>query len=65
VGLVYALAAYLSWGLVVPLHFRLLSGFSPWYILAERIVGRHYPLYREPESHHAPFRLQQRKGRAA
>ncbi len=33
--------------------------------LAERIVGRHYPLYREPESHHAPFRLQQRKGRAA
>jgi len=38
VGLVYALAAYLSWGLVVPLHFRLLGGFSPWYILAERIV---------------------------
>ncbi len=33
--------------------------------LAERIVGRHYPLYREPESHHAPFRLQQRKGKAA
>ena len=33
--------------------------------LAERIVGRHYPLYREPESHHAPFRLAQRKGRAA
>ncbi|WP_375454864.1 YcaO-like family protein [uncultured Methylobacterium sp.] len=28
--------------------------------LAERIVGRHYPLYREPESHHAPFRLEQR-----
>ncbi len=23
--------------------------------LAERIVGRHYPLYREPESHHAPL----------
>lgn len=37
-GLVYALAAYLSWGLLVPLHFRLLGGFSPWYILAERIV---------------------------
>lgn len=37
-GLVYALAAYLSWGLVVPLHFRLLGGFSAWYILAERIV---------------------------
>lgn len=33
--------------------------------LAERIVGRHYPLYREPESHHAPFRLAQRRGRAA
>lgn len=37
-GLVYALAAYLSWGLVVPLHFRLLGGFSPWFILAERVV---------------------------
>ncbi|WP_336486053.1 YcaO-like family protein [Methylobacterium nigriterrae] len=32
--------------------------------LAETIVGSHYPLYREPESHHAPFRLQQR-GQAA
>jgi ribosomal protein S12 methylthiotransferase accessory factor len=32
--------------------------------LADEIVGRHYPLYREPESHHAPFRLQQ-QGRAA
>ncbi|MGU3540206.1 YcaO-like family protein [Methylobacterium sp. A54F] len=32
--------------------------------LAESIVGSHYPLYREPESHHAPFRLQER-GRAA
>ena len=30
----------------------------------DEIVGRHYPLYREPESHHAPFRLQQ-QGRAA
>ena len=29
--------------------------------LAERIVGDHYPLYREPESHHAPFRLEQRR----
>ena len=37
-GLVYALAAYLSWGLVVPVHFRLLSAFSPGYILAERIL---------------------------
>ena len=32
--------------------------------LAESIVGSHYPLYREPESHHAPFRLEQ-QGRAA
>jgi ribosomal protein S12 methylthiotransferase accessory factor len=32
--------------------------------LADRIVGSHYPLYREPESHHAPFRLAQ-QGRAA
>ena len=32
--------------------------------LAEEIVGSHYPLYREPESHHAPFRLEQR-GKAA
>ena len=31
--------------------------------LAETIVGSHYPLYREPESHHAPFRLEQ-TGRA-
>jgi ribosomal protein S12 methylthiotransferase accessory factor len=31
--------------------------------LAERIVGPLYPLYREPESHHAPFRLE-RRGRA-
>ncbi|MCJ2103437.1 EamA family transporter RarD [Methylobacterium sp. E-046] len=37
-GLVYALAAYLSWGLVVPLHFRLLGAYSPNHILAERIV---------------------------
>ena len=32
--------------------------------LADRIVGAHDPLYREPESHHAPFRLAQ-QGRAA
>ncbi|KMO17660.1 hypothetical protein SQ03_12030 [Methylobacterium platani JCM 14648] len=32
--------------------------------LAETIVGPLYPLYREPESHHAPFRLE-RRGRAA
>jgi ribosomal protein S12 methylthiotransferase accessory factor len=32
--------------------------------LAEQIVGSHYPLYREPESHHAPFRYE-RQGRRA
>ncbi|CAO4146194.1 YcaO domain-containing protein [Methylorubrum thiocyanatum] len=32
--------------------------------LAENIVGSHYPLYREPESHHAPFRYE-RQGRRA
>ena len=32
--------------------------------MADEIVGNHYPLYREPETHHAPFRLSQR-GRAA
>ncbi|MGN7122963.1 YcaO-like family protein [Methylorubrum thiocyanatum] len=32
--------------------------------LAESIVGSHYPLYREPESHHAPFRYE-RQGRRA
>ncbi|MGE7413089.1 YcaO-like family protein [Methylobacterium tarhaniae] len=32
--------------------------------LADRLVGPLYPLYREPESHHAPFRLE-RRGRAA
>ncbi|MBE7197083.1 MAG: EamA family transporter RarD [Parafilimonas terrae] len=37
-GLVYALAAYLSWGLLVPIHFRLLGHFSPSHILAERVV---------------------------
>ncbi|MCJ2057794.1 EamA family transporter RarD [Methylobacterium sp. J-048] len=37
-GLVYALAAYLSWGLLVPVHFRMLGAFGPNHILAERIV---------------------------
>ncbi|MEE7457460.1 protein RarD [Methylorubrum populi] len=37
-GLIYALAAYLSWGLVVPVHFRLLDGIPPGTILAQRIV---------------------------
>jgi chloramphenicol-sensitive protein RarD len=38
VGLVYALGAFLTWGLVVPVHFRLLGAFSPGHILAERIL---------------------------
>ncbi|MBB2964798.1 EamA family transporter RarD [Methylobacterium sp. R2-1] len=37
-GLIYALAAYLSWGLVVPVHFRLLDGIPPGTILAQRIA---------------------------
>ncbi|GJE55905.1 MULTISPECIES: EamA family transporter RarD [Methylobacterium] len=37
-GLIYALLAYLSWGLVVPVHFRLLDGVSAEAILAHRIV---------------------------
>ncbi|WP_232628922.1 EamA family transporter RarD [Methylobacterium sp. Leaf118] len=37
-GLIYALAAYLSWGLVVPVHFRLLAGLPSETILAQRIV---------------------------
>nr|WP_210302000.1 EamA family transporter RarD [Methylobacterium brachythecii] len=36
--MIYALSAYLSWGLVVPVHFRLLDGVSPQAILAHRIV---------------------------
>ena len=37
-GLIYALAAYLSWGLVVPVHFRLLDAIPPGTILAQRIA---------------------------
>ncbi|KMO19705.1 EamA family transporter RarD [Methylobacterium platani] len=37
-GLFYALGAFLSWGLVVPVHFRLLDGVPAWGILAHRIV---------------------------
>ncbi|MFH6783058.1 MULTISPECIES: EamA family transporter RarD [Methylobacterium] len=37
-GLLYALGAFLSWGLVVPVHFRLLDGVPAWGILAHRIV---------------------------
>ncbi|MFG5119178.1 EamA family transporter RarD [Methylorubrum sp. POS3] len=36
-GLLYALAAYFSWGLVVPVHFRLLAGIPAETILAQRI----------------------------
>ncbi|UMY15991.1 YcaO-like family protein [Methylobacterium organophilum] len=32
--------------------------------LAEKIMGSHYPLYREPESHHAPFRYERQGCRA-
>lgn len=37
-GLIYALAAYLSWGLVVPVHFKLLSAVGADQVLAQRIV---------------------------
>ncbi|MGY2048491.1 EamA family transporter RarD [Methylobacterium sp. JK268] len=37
-GLVYALCATITWGLVVPLHFRLLGALPPWAILAHRIL---------------------------
>ncbi|MEZ0171636.1 EamA family transporter RarD [Microvirga sp. TS319] len=37
-GILYALAAFFTWGLVVPLHFKLLSSVPPFQILAYRIV---------------------------
>jgi chloramphenicol-sensitive protein RarD len=37
-GVLYALAAFFMWGLVVPLHFKLLSSLPPLQILAYRIV---------------------------
>lgn len=37
-GLIYALGAYLSWGIVVPVHFRLLDSVPAGSILAHRIV---------------------------
>lgn len=37
-GLIYALGAYLSWGLVVPVHFKLLGAVPSASILAHRIV---------------------------
>nr|WP_210348256.1 EamA family transporter RarD [Methylobacterium sp. SD274] len=36
--MIYALGAYLSWGLVVPVHFRLLDAVPAGSILAHRIV---------------------------
>jgi chloramphenicol-sensitive protein RarD len=38
VGVLYALAAFFMWGLVVPLHFKLLSSVPALQILAHRIV---------------------------
>ena len=38
IGILYALAAFFMWGLVVPLHFKLLSSIPPLQILAHRIV---------------------------
>jgi chloramphenicol-sensitive protein RarD len=38
IGVLYALAAFFMWGLVVPLHFKLLSSIPPLQILAHRIV---------------------------
>jgi chloramphenicol-sensitive protein RarD len=38
VGLIYALGAYLSWGLVVPIHFKLLDSVPAGTVLAHRIV---------------------------
>jgi chloramphenicol-sensitive protein RarD len=38
VGLIYALLAYLSWGLVVPVHFKLLDALPAGAVLAHRIV---------------------------
>ncbi|WP_019904026.1 EamA family transporter RarD [Methylobacterium sp. 77] len=37
-GFIYALGAYLSWGIVVPVHFRLLDSVPAGSILAHRIV---------------------------
>jgi chloramphenicol-sensitive protein RarD len=38
VGVFYALTAFFMWGLVVPLHFKLLSSVPALQILAHRIV---------------------------
>ena len=37
-GLIYALLASLTWGLVVPVHFRLLKELPPGSVLAHRVV---------------------------
>ena len=37
-GILYALGAFGTWGLIAPLHFKLLADVSPLEILAQRIV---------------------------
>jgi chloramphenicol-sensitive protein RarD len=37
-GVLYALAAFVMWGLAVPLHFKLLAGVPALQILAHRVV---------------------------
>jgi chloramphenicol-sensitive protein RarD len=38
VGILYALGAFGTWGLIAPVHFKLLADVSPLEILAQRIV---------------------------
>src|SRR4051812_45307700 len=37
-GILYALAAFGTWGLVAPVHFKLLAAVAPLEVLAQRIV---------------------------
>lgn len=37
-GVLYALAAFGTWGIVAPIHFKLLDRVGPWEILGQRIV---------------------------
>ena len=37
-GILYALAAFGTWGLVAPVHFKLIAAVPPFEILAQRIV---------------------------
>jgi chloramphenicol-sensitive protein RarD len=37
-GILYALGAFGTWGLIAPIHFKLLAGVAPLEILAQRIV---------------------------